>query len=946
MKKQFYEKILPTQGVYCAAGIKAGKVLHRFAETIDELHVLTDRLKDEGFNVYVAPSTFEGHSRKTEDAVYSRSFFVDLDVNHGIVCYTSKDEALSALGTFVAEVGLPEPVRVDSGTGIQAYWAFDNDVPMDEWRLYAEVFKNFCIEKGLLIDPSVTADASRIMRCPETYNYKTDPPNLAYVLDDEIYQYDFAEFKAFLGEVEPVKVLDPIFATKPTRELDADTKAILKDNFEYVFHDIAEKSLEGTGCNQIRYILENAAVCHEPLWYAGLSVAVRCVDGAESIHLMSEDHPGYSRDRTEQKAAQSFRNATWAHSCSAFEKEYPAGCVDCPHRGKLRSGSPIDLGRQLAEAPTLEQVAEAEPKPDAEPEFAALPDYLKPFVRGKNGGIWYIPKKKKGDDGEDSPEPVCLTSNDLYAVKRLEAGVDKDCLLMRHVMPLDPIREFLMPLKCVYAADKMKQILAENGVNFHVSLTQRMFEYLSKWDVYLQHKMKVEIMRMQMGWSENRDVFVIGDLEIAKHGGERPAATSPGVRNISKLVKRVGNYDTWKQSANALNAVGFELHALGLLMGFGSPIMCLTSTPGSSICFTSTDSGIGKSGALYAGLSVFSDPYNISVLEGAATDNAFIGRYLGLKNIMFGIDEASNIDPEALSKILHRISQGKAKLRMQSSVNAERELEQSASLLGGFTSNQSLYDKLFTLKGAPQGELARLIEFPMRKPKQLENDPLCGPRIFNAFRENYGWAGPEYIQHLFKQGDLHISKILTKWLNLFINDYGGQTEYRFYMNSIAACFAGGELAVEAGIINLDLDRIYKVVIGDMIHIRDNTVRPGSVDYKALLSDFYYKNLQSFLIFSDGNRVTTEPRSSNLVGRVEVDNRKIYISKAEFKKFLVDKQLSPREFERALERENILAGTEKRRLSSGWKAGTGATPPITVYVFNSALTEEIAAKTDE
>ena len=142
MRKHFYEKALPTQGVYCAAGIKQGKVLHRFAETIDALIEQTEKLKQEGFNVYVAPNSFNGYSRRSEDAAWSRSFFVDLDVNHGAVCYSSKDEALGALETFVTENELPPPTVVDSGTGIQAYWLFEDDVAIDEWRPYAEKFKD------------------------------------------------------------------------------------------------------------------------------------------------------------------------------------------------------------------------------------------------------------------------------------------------------------------------------------------------------------------------------------------------------------------------------------------------------------------------------------------------------------------------------------------------------------------------------------------------------------------------------------------------------------------------------------------------------------------------------------------------------------------------------------------------------------------------------------
>jgi len=91
MEKQFYEKALPTQGVYCAAGItRDGLVRHRFAETIDALMITVESLKQEGLSVYVTPNSFSAHSRKKDYASYSRSFFIDLDVNHGTVCYTSK----------------------------------------------------------------------------------------------------------------------------------------------------------------------------------------------------------------------------------------------------------------------------------------------------------------------------------------------------------------------------------------------------------------------------------------------------------------------------------------------------------------------------------------------------------------------------------------------------------------------------------------------------------------------------------------------------------------------------------------------------------------------------------------------------------------------------------------------------------------------------------------
>ena len=57
------------------------------------------------------------------------------------------------------------------------------------------------------------------------------------------------------------------------------------------------------------------------------------------------------------------------------------------------------------------------------------------------------------------------------------------------------------------------------------------------------------------------------------------------------------------------------------------------------------------------------------------------------------------MEGKSLSNLVHKISSGKAKIRMQASQNAEREHEMSASLIAVFTSNHSLYNKIFYVLG-------------------------------------------------------------------------------------------------------------------------------------------------------------------------------------------------------------------------------------------------------
>lgn len=924
--------MLPSQGVYCVSGIdKNGKIVNHFAESLSEVLSTIQSLKEDNLNVFVAPGSFINHSRKSENALYQRSFFIDLDVglNKG---FASKEAALAALSDFVVKANLPPPVRIDSGGGIHAYWIFEEDVPVAEWKLYAEKFKALC-RNYIQIDPSVTADASRIMRSPDTFNYKIDPPRPTHVIDETIYNYSFDEFKDYLGSVEP-----PVEAVLAgiQKGLDPDTEAF-KNNTEVLFEDIALKSLMEDGCGQIKYYLTNIKTSSEPLWRAVLSVAVRCTDSQEAIHLISEDYDGYTPEATQKKAEGTLTEARWAYSCDRFDEINPGICDKCSFRKKIRT--PTSIAIKLKEVPTTPPNTIWQVPSTQAP--VIFPAEIKPFSRGAQGGIWWTPPPERDKEGKVHQDPpIQISEHDLFPIKRMFSPIDGECLLMRYVLPNDPHREFVLPMKDAYAQDKFTTAMASYGVMFKPALVKPFMEYIRKWAKYMINADGAEQVRMQMGWTEGNESFVVGNIEIMKDGTTRQTAASPLIRGIARLLKPTGSYALWKECANALNEPGFELHAFAMFCGFGSPLMRLTSTSGVTLCLTGKSSN-GKTGALYAGLSIFGDPKELSILNQNATDNGLIGRYLGLRNIMLGIDEVSEEKAEVLSKLIHRISQGKAKIRMQASVNAERELELSASMIGVLTSNQSQYDKLLSHKAAPDGEAARLVEIECPRPAPMMKDHELGKRIFDPLRFNFGHAGIEYMKYFFLKGEAYAKSLIEKWGARFNERFKNDGTYRFYANLVAAGMAGGELAVEAGIVDMDLERIYRDVVSRIIKIKEEVIQVNFVDYKALVANFIYQHLTDFLIL-DGDRVTSEPKNKSIVGRIEVHNQMQYISKTEFKKYLQELQVSAREFEVGLAEEGVLVAMPKQRLSSGWKAGMSA-PPISVYAFKSELPDELIEK---
>ena len=934
MLKQFYEKALPTQGVYCISGIdKNGKVSNRFAETLDDVFDKIDRIKSNQ-NTFVALGSFDGYSRKAVDCLFVRSFFIDLDVGP-TKDYATKEDAHAGIESLLIQTGLPEPVRIDSGGGIHAYWLMDEDIPCDEWKTYAEKFKALCMSY-IKIDPVVTADAARIMRAPDTLNFKTDPPRPTSVISEEIHVYSWQEFREFLGGPTAEQVDEPVvdILAEIPKGLDDDTKAMLKlDNFSKTFEVLAQKSIDDEGgCAQIKYMLENTTTLEEPMWFAGLSIAKFCEDGATAIHEISNEHPDYNYDKTEEKASRFPAPRT----CSWFIDNYPERCEGCQHRGKIVS--PIVLGREFKPAAKVDKEESVWQTPSTKtvPEF---PEFLMPFVQGVNGGIYFVPAPKVDKKGiKHQDDPILILPHDLYPVQRMFSPHDGECLLMRLVLPKDDMREFLVPMKHVYAKETFKSLMASNGVFPSSNNTEHLMNYVVKWGQYMQINAKADQMRMQMGWTAERSEaeewekrsFVIGKKEITHTGETINAPSSPFVRGIAKHIVPHGTYARWRESLDYLNTPEFELHAFASMSGLGSPLMSYTSTSGVAVSLFGK-SGNAKTGAMYAGLSMFGNPKNLSVVQ--ATDNGLTGRYLALHNLMFGLDEIGDKKPEDLGRLIHNVSHGKAKIKMQASVNAEREYEMSASMIAMFTTNHTIYGKLENIKANPDGEAARLIEFHVHKPSLLEKEGRLGKYIFDAFNYNYGHAGPMFIKEIIRLGDNYVLDHMGKWEEKFISDFGEHTQYRFYQNLIAANFGAAAIANEHEITGYKLDMIYHETVRAMIDIRDNVVKVNRTDYQSLLGDFVNRNMGNILVLKD-ERVTMEPRGQ-IVARISSNENLLQVSKSEFKRFLAERQISPREFEFEMRNKKILIDDKKGRLTTGWRSAIQVDPAY-LYWFRTEL----------
>jgi len=240
-----------------------------------------------------------------------------------------KAEGVNALKAFCDAAGLPRPYLVDSGRGVHAYWPLTADITKQQWKPVADRLKVVCHEHGLDADPARTADVASILRVPETFNFKEDPPlNVAVILPAPA--TDFETFKAALGgSLDEI----PDYAAGQINEL---TRALLC-NKQHRFSRIMLKIEKGNGCNQLEDAIKNRETLEEPRWRAALSIPAFCVDSATGIHEVSLGHPDYSPEGTQQKITK----IRGPYTCEAFERINPGGCAGCPNLGKINS--PITL---------------------------------------------------------------------------------------------------------------------------------------------------------------------------------------------------------------------------------------------------------------------------------------------------------------------------------------------------------------------------------------------------------------------------------------------------------------------------------------------------------------------------------------------------------------------------------------------------------------------------
>ena len=943
---EFLAVVLPSpdNGLYCAAELTTKKKEHTFVQKIEEIEPTVGKWVTQNKDIYFALSTFENSGKRTADnARYIRSLFIDMDG------YETKKAAALALDGFLAKTGidlLGNPYIVNSGGGLHCYWPFTEDVAVDEWKPVAENFKRLCKQEALSIDMTVTADAARVLRIPETFNNKAKyatPRRVRILAEGDTFDFhDLAnhiesQLKNAPPPLPPKGKTDLALPGKRPETALSATTVKLFENSVTKFKHIYKKTKNGVGCEQLRYYVENATEDGmEPLWRGWLSIAQKCEDGEKAAVWLSDLHP-YPHERMHQKLAE----IKGPYPCVKFDSENPGICDGCPHRGKITN--PLALGRETAvtTAETTIEVENSEQK-------IVRPEPPRGYAYGIRGGV-FMEKEDTDANGQVTKRQIMLLPYDMFPVDILSHNGE-------HLVHMLAVRDYKVqavsfPQKAVVSKDETVKALAQQNVlaTFGSGNDKNLYDYVRACVEKMSSEKKPIEVPDYCGWQPN-DTFVWGG-KIYSPNREAIEVPMPGLENITMNSKPAGTLENWRKFIDLLVRRKLWDHLAIILVGAGSPLMRFTKLHGLTVHCASTDSGTGKSLALEGAASIWGHPTHYRT--GAGTSPVAMQQRLGLLHsnplITDEITSKNRDEFEWFPAFLLSMTEGRGKERMESGANKERLNLSTWAAMAIMSSNTHAVDYLTgTRKHASEGELRRLLEYIMDEKLEWSADEI---EIIKSLSSNYAVAGVVLAQYMVDNIEMVDTLVLQTVRQMYV-EYKAPNDERYWMAGVGCAIAAGILmnSEHAGIAEFPLVEIIESFRKRINHQR-GSIKGSYRTAEDVLNAFVQEYQGKFVVvrygekagplahLGDGSMVDKNTTRAEVMGRVEhgvtAGHVDFFIEERMLKSFCSNMSFGYANFKRYLEGQFTVSYVAKKDMMAKTSA-----PPMRVSAMkiSRAVTE--------
>jgi hypothetical protein len=672
------------------------------------------------------------------------------------------------------------------------------------------------------------------------------------------------------------------------------------------------------------------------MWRAALSIAKHCTDTVRAVQAVSKGHPDYNEHEAMRKADL----IKGPYLCARFEEYNPGGCQGCMHWNKIKS--PIVLGQQFKEADPEDNIVEVTnpTAPEAPPTVYEIPAYPDPYFRGKFGGVYM---RVVDDEGEIIERMIW--HHDLYVVRRLNDPEQGEIVEMRHHLPKDGVKTFVVPLYVVTSKEEFRKILAINGVPAINKEVDAIMTFTQSMVKDMQLTTQADNAHRQFGWLPDFKGFVIGDKVVFADRVEFNAPSS-ATRGMFEMFEPNGSFPDWKDAVNFYAKPGFELHQFITCVGFGSVLMKFMPVNAALLHLWSKESGFGKTHAQYAALSPWGDPRKL-LLQERDTHNSRMNRADVMHSIPVCMDEITNIKPQDASDMIYQITGGQQRNRLTASGNVERFRGDPWNLLFISSANCSLIDKVAIAKAMPKAEAQRVLEIETSKLFSGKADKELTDQFSKDIQNNYGHAGIPFVQYIM--ANLAEVRLLIETLQRQIDkaaDLG--PENRFWSAAATCALAAAVICKHLNLLDYDVPTLKNYIIKEILKGNKSVSADMSLDPMDLVTAYTYQNLGRILQIKSTmdrrSKDTTngidelvvpdqQPRTADIVGRYETDLHILYLIPAPFKVWLGDQQINYNSVLTDL-KNKYRAKKVKARLTKGTKLQMPVTDVIEIPIVLS------------
>jgi hypothetical protein len=894
---------------------------------VDGVEARARREDARGNDVYLALARYgsatdaKGQPRRTQENAFGcASFQVDADVKGD--GYGTVREAAEAVARAGKRIGVGTPnLGVGSGHGLHAYWTFADLVPKDRWLVLAHALTEALLAEGVRFDTACTKDLARILRVPETRNWKDpDAPEQVAGLWSRG-PSDVAVFEAALagrahGGAKSVQPAVGAFGLPGGHAGLAAGAAAPPVSGAVSAGTVAEQDELGRGkvidlsvvrreCLIMADAMDTGGEKYaEPLWRDLLLLTLFGDEpGNDTAHSISCRHPGYSASDTDaklevlrgQRMQALATDRPWGPpGCGRLDELWRGQfgsnphCAACAHRGHIKS--PIY-------APDRQAVAQASAvgwggagvaaMPASERIGAYWPDFasggMKRVAMDPKGGEKTMPVTEYHVRGpflaKDEHGELDLVS--FWSLRDWPPGRKPGDLGHRVTMPVSHIND----------ARLFGRVLGDHGIGLADKDRQAVRDMYAAFTTQLRQRSVVRKLPKSLGWHDAPDLGKSGDRGFVI-GGKFWLADGSGIETslagnpvASAYVPR-GEVGRWLQAATAILADPRPHPHAMLAISLGSILLPLVGMRGAVSSFVSRESGYGKTTMAWLAASAWGHPEQ-STNSLNDTFNSIISRAQFVGSLPTIVDDVRPTVWEAVDTLLFRFGQGKEKMRL----NGSSQLQTAGTFDGSLITTSNLSVREMVQQGKLNAAaLARINEYDV---------PLIGAAhtagqaadVSLTLKSNYGVFGVLYVQRLLPEVErvrTALGAFIDK-LTAFSAIHATDREARFQVATAAAAIVA---AVEARRLGLAIDpaRVQSLVVAKLKEGKAGRVALAAAPQGVTLLVEFLEDMADSKAVVDGPDLEFLGKRLPVAYLIDRQGRRLFVDARLFSDWLVKRKM--------------------------------------------------------